>query len=247
VATLWNRLRDGVDIGVPRAALIGGKAAPAYWVAKQIIHLANAMATAIDADPAAKGRLQVAFLPNYRVSLAELIFPAAELSEQISTAGTEASGTGNMKAALNGALTIGTLDGANVEIKEEVGDANIFIFGHTAEGIVKLRDAGYQPREWIQANPELQRAIDTIATLDGGCFQSLGRALSESDHYFHCADFPSYLETQERVAATYADPAEWARQSILNVAGMGKFSIDRTVRDYNRDIWKAPFVSVTPP
>ncbi|HEX7553993.1 MAG TPA: glycogen/starch/alpha-glucan phosphorylase, partial [Geothrix sp.] len=247
VATLWNRLRDGVDIGAPRAALIGGKAAPAYWVAKQIIHLANAMATAIDADPAAKGRLQVAFLPNYRVSLAELIFPAAELSEQISTAGTEASGTGNMKAALNGALTIGTLDGANVEIKEEVGDANIFIFGHTAEGIVKLRDAGYQPREWIQANPELQRAIDTIATLDGGCFQSLGQALSESDHYFHCADFPSYLETQERVAATYADPAEWARQSILNVAGMGKFSIDRTVRDYNRDIWKAPFVPVTPP
>jgi starch phosphorylase len=247
VATLWNRLRDGVDIGAPRAALIGGKAAPAYWVAKQIIHLANAMATAIAADPAAKGRLQVAFLPNYRVSLAELIFPAAELSEQISTAGTEASGTGNMKAALNGALTIGTLDGANVEIKEEVGAANIFIFGHTAAGIVQLRDAGYQPKEWIQANPELQRAIDTISTLDGGRFQSLGRALTESDHYFHCADFPSYLETQERVAATYADPAEWARQSILNVAGMGKFSIDRTVRDYNRDIWKAPFVPVTPP
>ena len=247
VAALWNRLRDGVDTGAPRAAIIGGKAAPAYWVAKQIIHLTSTLAQAIGSDPAAKGRLSVAFLPNYRVSLAELVFPAAELSEQISTAGTEASGTGNMKAALNGALTIGTLDGANVEIREEVGDANIFIFGHTAKGIVQLRDAGYQPREWALGHAELGRAIDTIATLDGGRFESLGRALLESDHYFHCADFPSYLETQERVSATYADPAEWARRSILNVAGMGKFSIDRTVRDYNRDIWKASAVPVPLP
>ena len=239
VATLWNRLRDGREAGVPRVAMIGGKAAPAYWVAKQIIHLTNALGTAIAADPAAKGRLSVAFLPNYRVSLAELVFPAAELSEQISTAGTEASGTGNMKAALNGALTIGTLDGANIEIKEEVGDANIFIFGHTAEGIVRLRDAGYQPREWARGNPELQRAIETISTLDGGCFQSLGRILLDSDHYCHCADYASYLETQEQVSATYANPPEWARLSILNVAGMGKFSIDRTVREYARDIWKA--------
>jgi starch phosphorylase len=247
IATLWNRLRDGVDAGVPRAALIGGKAAPAYWVAKQIIHLTNAMAHAIDADPAAKGRLSVAFLPNYRVSLAELIFPAAELSEQISTAGTEASGTGNMKAALNGALTIGTLDGANIEIKEEVGDANIFIFGHTAEGIVRLRDSGYRPGEWAMGNPELRRAIETISALDGGRFQSLGRALMDSDHYFHCADYASYVETQERVSATYADPAEWARMSIMNVAGMGKFSIDRTVRQYASEIWKAPFVPVPLP
>ncbi len=239
VATLWNRLRDGMEAGVPRVALIGGKAAPAYWVAKQIIHLTNVMARAIGADPAAKGRLSVAFLPNYRVSLAELVFPASELSEQISTAGTEASGTGNMKAALNGALTIGTLDGANVEIREEVGDANIFIFGNTAQGIVRLRDAGYQPGDWVRANPELQRAIETISTLDGGRFQALGRILLDSDHYFHCADYASYLETQERVAATYARPSEWARLSILNVAGMGKFSIDRTVREYAREIWKA--------
>jgi starch phosphorylase len=239
VATLWNRLRDGVDAGVPRTALIGGKAAPAYWVAKQIIHLTNVMARGIEADPAAKGRLSVAFLPNYRVSLAELVFPAAELSEQISTAGTEASGTGNMKAALNGALTIGTLDGANVEIREEVGEANIFIFGNTAQGIVRLRDSGYQPWEWVQANPELQRAIETISTLDGGRFQSLGEILKGSDHYFHCADYASYLETQERVSATYARPSEWARLSILNVAGMGKFSIDRTVREYAREIWNA--------
>jgi starch phosphorylase len=239
VATLWNRLRDGADAGVPRIALFGGKAAPAYWVAKQIIHLVNAMAQAIDADPAAKGRLSVAFLPNYRVSLAELVFPATELSEQISTAGTEASGTGNMKAALNGALTIGTLDGANVEMREEVGEANIFIFGNTAQGIVRLRDAGHHPGDWVRANPELQRAIETISTLDGGRFQALGRILLDSDHYFHCADYASYLETQERVSATYARSSEWSRQSILNVAGMGKFSIDRTVREYAREIWKA--------
>jgi len=247
VATLWNRLRDGVDTGVPRAVLIGGKAAPAYWVAKQIIHLAHALARAIASDPATKGRLQVAFLPNYRVSLAELVFPAAELSEQISTAGTEASGTGNMKAALNGALTIGTLDGANIEIKEEVGDANIFIFGHTAEGIVRLRDSGYRPREWAQGNTELWRAIETISNLDGGCFRNLGQSLLDHDHYLHCADYASYLETQERVSDTYRDPATWARLSILNVAGMGKFSIDRTVREYAREIWKAGFVPVPLP
>jgi len=244
VATLWNRLKDGVDAGAPRAALIGGKAAPAYWVAKDIIHLASAMAGAIQADPAARGRLSVTFLPNYRVSLAERVFPAAELSEQISTAGTEASGTGNMKAALNGALTIGTLDGANIEIMEEVGKANIFIFGHTAEGIIRLRDAGYRPRDWIRDNPELERAIATIAGLDGGRFQSLAASLTDWDHYLLCADYASYVATQERVSAAYADPREWARLSILNVAGMGKFSIDRTVREYARDIWTAPFVPI---
>jgi starch phosphorylase len=247
VATLWNRLRDGADAGAPRAVLIGGKAAPAYWVAKDIIHLAGAMARAIQADPAARGRLSVAFLPNYRVSLAERVFPAAELSEQISTAGTEASGTGNMKAALNGALTIGTLDGANIEIKEEVGEANIFIFGHTAEGIIRLRDAGYRPGDWIRDNPELKRAIDTIAGLDGGRFQSLAASLRDWDHYLLCADYESYVATQERVSAAYADPRAWARLSILNVAGMGKFSIDRTVREYARDIWTAPFLPIPLP
>lgn len=246
-ATLWNRLRDGVDAGVPRAILIGGKAAPAYWVAKQIIHLTNVLARAIEADPATKGRLSLAFLPNYRVTLAELIFPAAELSEQISTAGTEASGTGNMKAALNGALTIGTLDGANIEIMEEVGEANLFIFGHTAEGIMHLRDSGYRPGAWIEGDPELRRAIDTVATLDGGRFQVLAQILRDSDHYFHCADYASYLESQAQVSAVYADPREWARRSILNVAGMGRFSIDRTVREYARDIWKADRVPVPLP
>jgi len=244
VVTLWNRLRDGDDAGVPRAVLLGGKAAPAYWVAKHIIQLANALGAAISADPACRGRLSVTYLENYRVTLAEQVFPACELSEQISTAGTEASGTGNMKAALNGALTIGTLDGANVEIRDEVGDANIFIFGHTAKGIVELRDTGYQPRVWAAGNPELLHAIETIARLDGGRFEPIARMLLESDHYFHCADYASYLETQTRASAIYARTRDWARMSILNVAGMGRFSIDRTVRDYAREIWNAEAVSV---
>ena len=227
--------------------MIGGKAAPAYWTAKLFIKLANAMAEGINADPAAKGRLQAAFLPNYRVSMAELVFPACELSEQISTAGTEASGTGNMKASLNGSLTIGTLDGANIEIKEEVGAENIFIFGHTTEEISDLRRRGYTPRDWIARNPELQRAIETIARLDGDRFTPLARMLYESDTYFHCADYASYLEAQAKASTTYANPAEWSRLSILNVAHMGKFSIDRTVREYARDIWKAEAVPVELP
>jgi len=247
VVTLWNRLRDGDEAGVPRAVLMGGKAAPAYWVAKHIIQLANALGAAISADPACRGRLSVTYLENYRVTLAEQVFPACELSEQISTAGTEASGTGNMKAALNGALTIGTLDGANVEIRDEVGEANIFIFGHTAKGIVELRDTGYQPRVWAAGNPELLHAIETIARLDGGRFEPIARMLLDSDHYFHCADFASYLETQTQASATYASRRDWTRMSILNVAGMGRFSIDRTVREYAREIWNAETVSVPKP
>jgi starch phosphorylase len=243
-ASLWNRLRDGADAGVPRAVLLAGKAAPAYWVAKQIIQLACALGAAIEADPACRGRLSVGFLENYRVSLAEQVFPACELSEQISTAGTEASGTGNMKAALNGALTIGTLDGANVEIMEEVGAENIFIFGHTVQGIGDLRARGYQPRAWVEADPELARAIDTIARLDRGRFAPIAHILLDSDHYAHCADFASYLGAQGQVSKLYADPAAWARRSILNVAGMGRFSIDRTVREYAAEIWHAEPVPV---
>ncbi len=247
VVTLWNRLRDGEHTGVPRAVLLGGKAAPAYWVAKHIIQLANALATAIAADPACKGNLSVAYLENYRVTLAEQVFPACELSEQISTAGMEASGTGNMKAALNGALTIGTLDGANVEIKDEVGDANIFIFGHTARGIVELRDQGYRPGEWAARDPELMHTIETIARLDGGRFESIARILLGSDHYFHCADYADYIQAQTRASDTYANPDQWARMSILNVAGMGRFSIDRTVREYAKEIWNAETVPVALP
>jgi len=240
VAALWNRLRDGEDIGVPRSIMLAGKAAPAYWVAKQIIRLTCSLAKAIHADPLAKGKLEVNFLPNYCVSLAERIFPASELSEQISTAGMEASGTGNMKAALNGALTIGTLDGANIEIMEEVGAENIFIF-------VSLRDAGYRSRDWAEGNTTLGRAIATIEGLDNGSFTDLARILLDSDHYFHCADFGAYLEAQAQVSTTYADPKEWARRSILNVAGMGKFSIDRTVEEYAREIWKAERIPIQRP
>jgi len=247
VVTLWNRLRDGGEIGAPRHVLMGGKAAPGYWVAKQIIRLCNVLAAAIAADPCTRGRLSLSFLPNYRVSSAEVIFPACDLSEQISTAGTEASGTGNMKAALNGALTIGTLDGANIEIRDEVGEANIFIFGHTAQGIVALRDAGYRPWEWADANPELRRAIATIAGLDGGSFQPIASILRDSDTYFHCADYASYVEAQARVSETYAQPAAWARRSILNTAGMGRFSIDRTVAEYAREIWNTRAVPVPLP
>ncbi len=247
VVTLWNRLRDGAEAGAPRAVLIGGKAAPAYWTAKQIIHLTCVLGHRIAQDPAARGRLSVHFLPNYRVSLAERVFPAAELSEQISTAGTEASGTGNMKASLNGALTIGTLDGANIEIREEVGADHFFAFGHTAEAIAALRRGGYQPSAWIAANPELQRAVDTLAGLEGDSFRGLADLLRGADPYFHAADYASYLETQARVSSLYQRPEEWARWSILNVAGMGRFSIDRTVREYARDVWNAPSVPVPLP
>ena len=247
VVTLWNRLRDGVDPGVPRTVLMAGKAAPAYWVAKQIIQLANALGTAIQADPRSRERLRMVFVPNYSVSSAERIFPASDLSEQISTAGTEASGTGNMKAALNGALTIGTLDGANIEIRDEVGADNIFIFGHTAQGIIRLRDAGYDPRSWVAANPELGRAIDTIGRLDQGRFGTLAQILLGSDYYCHCADYPGYLASQSEASALYRDPQAWARKSILNVAGMGRFSIDRTVAEYAREIWGATALPVALP
>jgi len=218
-------------------------------MAKLIIKLIHAVAAMVNADPAARGRLAVAFLPNYSVSLAELVFPACELSEQISTAGTEASGTGNMKAALNGALTIGTLDGANIEIRHEVGPENMFVFGHTVEEIGALGRSGYDPRAWIDASAELRQVIDTIA--DGeigrrapGLFRPIVNALTEGDRYVHCADFASYLDCQSRVAAAYPRADDWARMSIRNVAGMGRFSSDRTVREYARDVWRAAPVPV---
>jgi starch phosphorylase len=200
------------------------------------------VAELVNTDPDTRGRLRVAFLPNYSVSLAELIFPACDLSEQISTAGTEASGTGNMKAALNGALTIGTLDGANVEIREEVGADAIFIFGHTAEQVASLRAAGYAPGPFIEASPELRRVIETIAAGPfeqrwPGVFPPLVDALTRDDRYLLCADFPLYLEAQARAGASYARADDWCRMSILNVAGMGRFSSDRTTREYAEDIW----------
>jgi len=244
VITLYNRIRHGHTQGLaPRTVIFAGKAAPGYWMAKQIIHLINDVAGIVNNDPAVGDLLKVVFLPNYDVSSAEKIFPASELSEQISTAGTEASGTGNMKMALNGALTIGTLDGANIEIGEEVGDDNIFIFGLTTEQVVELRERGYNPWEYYNGNPELQQALDMI----GNGFFSMDeperyRAIYENltwngDHYLLLADYASYIACQERVNALYRDPDEWARRAILNVAHMGKFSSDRTIQEYAKKVW----------
>ena len=246
---LHERIRRGEDIGPPRTILFAGKAAPGYAMAKLIIRLIHAIGKRITADMVTAGKLSVGFLPNYSVSLAEVIFPACDLSEQISTAGTEASGTGNMKAALNGALTIGTLDGANVEIREEVGDENIFIFGHTKDEIETLRASGYSPRRYIDENAELRGAIDVIANgeLDerSGLFRPIVDTLTREDRYFLCADFAKYVECQSRAAAVYAQPDTWWRKSILNVAGMGKFSSDRTIRQYAEEIWGATAVPVS--
>ena len=233
-------VEDGEAPAAPRACVFAGKAAPGYWAAKQIIQLINDVGRVVNADPRAHDRLAVAFLPDYRVSLAERIVPAADLSEQISTAGMEASGTGNMKFALNGALTIGTLDGANIEIGEAVGWDNIFIFGFRTEQIQHLRAGGYRPRDYYEADPRIQRVLDAIGGdrfATPGAFAWLRDALLEHDPYFHLADLGPYLDAQDAVGAVYGDPAEWTRRAILNVARMGPFSSDRTIQEYAREIW----------
>jgi len=244
VITLYNRIRLEHDAPlVPRTVIFGGKAAPSYTMAKLVIRLINAVADTVNADAAVRGRLAVAFLADYRVSLAERIVPGADLSEQISTAGTEASGTGNMKFGLNGALTIGTLDGANVEIRQEVGDDNIFIFGLTAAEIGERRPH-HDPWAIYRGNPELAMAVDMIRT---GAFSPaepdlfhpiVDSLLSGGDHYLLLADYASYVTCQERVASTYRDEAVWTTKSILNVANMAKFSSDRTIRQYADEIWR---------
>jgi starch phosphorylase len=249
VIALHHRIRDGRYEGGPRTVLFAGKAAPGYAMAKRIIKLVHAVSDLVASDPESSRLLRVAFVPNYSVSLAEVIFPACDLSEQISTAGTEASGTGNMKAALNGALTIGTLDGANVEIRDEVGSENFFLFGHTAEEIAALRASSYSPRPFIEASEEQRRAIEAIDSgplewTNPGLFRSIVEELRGADRYCVCADFASYVETQARAAAAYERPDEWWRMSILNVAGMGAFSSDRTVRAYAEEIWGAQPVRV---
>jgi len=244
VIARYNRIRadPGIDI-VPRTVIFAGKAAPSYTLAKLIIKLIHEVADVIDNDPLVDGRLKVVFIPNYDVSTACDIIPAAELSEQISTAGMEASGTGNMKLALNGALTIGTLDGATVEIREAVGEENIFIFGLTAAEVLALRRDGYDPSVHYGANAELRQAIDMIANgffspHDPGIFRPIVDSLQCcGDTFLVLADFESYLEAQERVDALYRQPREWVRRAILNVARMGFFSIDRTVDEYAHKIW----------
>jgi glycogen phosphorylase len=244
VATLYLRARETpANRPQPRTVVFAGKAAPAYHRAKLIIKLINSVADVVNRDPDVQGRLRVVFLPNYCVSQAEKVVPAADLSEQISTAGLEASGTGNMKFALNGALTIGTLDGANVEIMEDVGAENIFIFGLTAEEVLAMRSGGYNPRSLYETDSELRRVLDTIASGrfsvgEPALFEPLVKSLLDwGDSYLVLADFRSYVSAQEEVGRVYADQGEWARRSILNVARMGRFSSDRSIREYADQIW----------
>ncbi len=245
VIALYRRLKaaPGAE-AVPRTVIFAAKAAPAYRRAKLIIRLITAVAETVNADPAVRDRLAVVFLPDYRVTLAERIVPAADLSEQISTAGTEASGTGNMKLALSGALTIGTLDGANIEIRDAVGEENMFLFGLTAEEVAELRASGaYDPWAYYRADEELAAVLDAIRDgvfggSDAPALRELWSALlEEGDPYFHLADFRPYADAQARAARLFADPHAWATRAIRNVAGMGPFSSDRAVREYAERIW----------
>jgi starch phosphorylase len=223
--------------------IFGGKAAPGYRMAKLIIKLINNVAAVVNGDARVADALKIVFLPDFNVKLAQRVYPAADLSEQISTAGKEASGTGNMKFAMNGALTIGTLDGANVEIRDAVGADNFFLFGLTAEGVVAAKAGGYDPQPVYQANDELREAIDMIAggAFSGGdrdLFRPLVDSLMTRDDYMLFADYQSYVDCQQRVSETYADVETWTRMSILNTARVGRFSSDRSIRDYCRDIWQ---------
>lgn len=237
-------VEDGVELNVPRTYVFAGKAAPGYWAAKQIIKLINNVAHVVNQDARVNDQLKVIFVPDYKVSLAEKIIPAADLSEQISTAGKEASGTGNMKFALNGALTIGTMDGANIEIREEVGEDNIFIFGLRAEEIMEMREShSYNPVAIYESDGDLKRVVDSMDSDlfcqdEPGLFKWIYEALLvNGDVYFHIADFDSYAETQKLVGDEYLKTSEWAKKAILNVARIGKFSSDRTISEYARDIW----------
>jgi starch phosphorylase len=246
VITLYKRICDDPQGQVvPRTVIISGKAAPAYYVAKLIIKLINDVATVVNHDPRVKGRLKLLFVPNYGVSVAENLIPAADLSEQISTAGTEASGTGNMKLALNGALTIGTLDGANIEIHNEVGADNIFIFGLSTSEVADLRTSGYRSLDYYHGNSELSQVLDMVGNgffspEEPQRFQPIvDNLLAHGDHYLLLADYASYIQAQKAVELAYQDQDQWVRKAILNVANMGKFSSDRTILQYARQIWHA--------
>jgi starch phosphorylase len=228
---------------VPRTVIFGGKAAPSYITAKLIIKLINSAAEVINNDKQIGDKLKIIFIKNYGVTLAEKIMPASDLSEQISTAGFEASGTGNMKFALNGALTIGTLDGANIEIKKEVGDENIFIFGLTADEIMQRRK-DYNPHFYYETNPELRMVIDMLKSNyfnpnEPGIFEPIVNELLFKDYYFVLADFASYVQAQKKAEEEYLNTDSWTRKSIINTARMEKFSADRAIKEYTQDIWKA--------
>ncbi|HSF31428.1 MAG TPA: glycogen/starch/alpha-glucan phosphorylase [Candidatus Tectomicrobia bacterium] len=237
-------VEDQVEPSVPRTYVFAGKAAPGYWAAKQLIKLINSVGHVVNNDPKVMGLMKVVFIPDYRVSIAEKIIPAADLSEQISTAGKEASGTGNMKFSMNGALTIGTLDGANIEIMQEVGRENIFIFGLTPDEVRLMRHAlSYHPRDYYQRFPYIRRIMDALngnlfCPFEPGLFNWIYQTIIDyGDEFFHLADLPSYLEVQQQVGREFQDTSSWAYKAIWNVARIGKFSSDRTVREYARDIW----------
>ena len=242
--TLYIQLKRGSDGAItPRTVIFGGKAAPGYRMAKLIIKLINSVAAVINQDPKVSELLKVVFMPDFNVKNGQRVYPAADLSEQISTAGKEASGTGNMKFAMNGALTIGTLDGANIEIRDAVGHENFFLFGLTADEVAKLKTSGYNPRTYYEANPALREAIDLIdsgffSNGDRELFRPLAESLLNRDDYMLFADYQAYVDCQQRVSEAYRDQKNWTRMSILNSARVGRFSSDRSIREYCRDIWK---------
>jgi starch phosphorylase len=244
VITLYNRLKRNPGEEVPpRTVIFGGKAAPGYFMAKLIIKLIHSVAEVVNGDPDLDGRLKVVFYPDFNVKQAHPVYPAADLSEQISTAGKEASGTGNMKFSLNGALTIGTLDGANVEIREEVGAENFFLFGLTAEEVQRLKSQGYRPEDYYRNNDTLREVLDQIRSGffshgDRDLFKPLVDSLLYDDQYLLLADYRSYVDCQDEVGRAFLNPVRWTRMSILNTARMGKFSSDRSIREYNEKIWK---------
>ena len=250
IITLYNRIKANPNIDiVPRTFIFGGKAAPGYFMAKLIIKFINAVGEVVNKDPDVRGRLKVVFLPNFNVSLGQKIYPAANLSEQISTAGKEASGTGNMKFAMNGALTIGTLDGANIEIREEAGAENFFLFGLTAEEVYAKKAEGYDPMSYYDTNEELEAVINRIAKGyfsygDTKLFKPIVDSLLYDDPYMLLADYQAYIECQDRVSETYKDQEKWTRMSILNSARMGKFSSDRTIKEYCSQIWNVKPVQI---
>jgi starch phosphorylase len=250
IITLYNRIKNNPNLEVtPRTFIFGGKAAPSYRMAKLIIKFINSVADVVNRDPDVRDRLKVVFLPDYNVTNGQKIYPAADLSEQISTAGKEASGTGNMKFSMNGALTIGTLDGANVEIREEVGAENFFLFGLNVEEVDRLKAKGYRPSDYYNANPELQEAIELILSGffshgDVQLFKPLIDSLMYQDQYLLFADYQSYIECQGQVNQAYLDRDRWTKMSILNVARMGKFSSDRAIQEYSQEIWQVEPVEI---
>ena len=251
IVSLYHGLKSNPGLAlVPRTFIFGGKAAPGYHLAKLMIKLITAVGDVINRDPDVRGRLKLVFLPNFNVTNAQHVYPAADLSEQISTAGKEASGTGNMKFCMNGALTIGTLDGANIEMREEIGAENFFLFGLSVEEVLALKSRGYRPMDYYAANQQLREVIDLLRSGfftrgDTAVLQPLMDNLMQYDPYMLFADFASYVECQEKVSAAYRDAEHWTRMAILNTARSGKFSSDRSIREYSADIWQVESVPIT--